>query len=57
MLNMRILGNLGMFRRLCGENALKNITTVTTMWGKLDKEAGEARERGLQNKDGFSRCP
>ena len=47
--------NFTMFRELCGENALKNVLIVTTMWGKVDKEEGEARETELRNKDGFFR--
>jgi hypothetical protein len=41
--------NFKMFRKLCGENALKNVVIVTTMWGKVDMEEGETRERDLQN--------
>jgi hypothetical protein len=49
--------NFTMFRKLCGENALSNVVLVTTMWGNLvDMEEGEARERELQNKDGFFKC-
>ena len=46
--------NFKIFRKICGENALTNVVIVTTMWDNLvDMEEGEARERKLQNKDGF----
>jgi hypothetical protein len=45
--------NFTIFRKLCGENALKNVVIVTTMWGKVDKEEAEDRERELQNKGGY----
>ncbi|SRR5258708_15517269 len=46
--------NFRIFRKICGENALTNVVFVTTMWDNLvDMEEGEARERNLQNMDGF----
>ena len=36
-----------MFRKLCGESTLKNVILVTNMWGKVDRDVGEAREREL----------
>jgi hypothetical protein len=45
--------NFTMFRKLCGKDALKNVAIVTTMWGKVDKEEAEDRERELQNKGGY----
>jgi hypothetical protein len=39
--------NFRIFRKLCGEDALKNVVIATTMWGKVDMEEGETRERDL----------
>ena len=40
--------NFNMFRKLCGEDTLKNVHIVTTMWGLVDPAVGEARERELK---------
>ena len=39
--------NFKMFRELCGESTLRNITLVTNMWGGVSQEAGMEREREL----------
>ncbi|KAI0789961.1 P-loop containing nucleoside triphosphate hydrolase protein [Abortiporus biennis] len=39
--------NFRMFRELCGEDALRNVLIVTTMWGLVQREKGEAREQEL----------
>ncbi|KAL4245287.1 P-loop containing nucleoside triphosphate hydrolase [Abortiporus biennis] len=41
--------NFNMFRKLCGDDTLQNVLIVTTMWGLVDKEMGEARERELMS--------
>lgn len=39
--------NLRMFHKLCGQDSLKNVVIVTTMWDKATPEDGERREREL----------
>ncbi|KAI0080924.1 hypothetical protein K474DRAFT_1704220 [Panus rudis PR-1116 ss-1] len=39
--------NLNMFRKLCGDDTLKNVLLVTTMWGLVDPVKGTAREEQL----------
>ena len=39
--------NFKMFRNLCGESTLKNVVLVTNMWGRVEKNIGEAREKEL----------
>ncbi|KAF9647118.1 hypothetical protein BDM02DRAFT_2815848 [Thelephora ganbajun] len=39
--------NFKMFRNLCGDSTLKNVIIVTNMWGKVEKDVGEAREQEL----------
>jgi len=39
--------NFGVFRKLCGEQTLKNVVIMTNMWGRVTLEVGEAREREL----------
>ena len=39
--------NFNMFRKLCGESTLKNVVLVTNMWGRVEKDVGEAREKEL----------
>jgi hypothetical protein len=39
--------NWVMFRKLCGEWALKNVVIVTNMWGDVDPRIGNAREAEL----------
>lgn len=36
-----------MFRKLCGDQTLKNVAIMTNMWGNVSLETGEARERQL----------
>lgn len=45
--------NLRMFRKLCGQQALKNVVLVTTHWDNVNEEIGNRRERELREKDGF----
>ena len=45
--------NFGMFRKLCGDSALKNVVIVTNMWGEVDLEVGNAREIELATEDIF----
>ncbi|KAK7033302.1 hypothetical protein R3P38DRAFT_3504057 [Favolaschia claudopus] len=45
--------NLKMFRQLCGEQALRNVVIVTTMWGDVAREVGEAREKQLASDEHF----
>ena len=41
--------NFHMFRKLCGDGALKNVVIVTNMWGLVESMArGEAREHELR---------
>jgi ribosome-associated translation inhibitor RaiA len=44
------LKNLRMFKKLCGENALRNIILMTTMWDEVDEETGAQREKELKGK-------
>ena len=39
--------NFKMFRELCGDSTLKNVTLVTNMWGEVTQAIGEAREQEL----------
>ncbi|KAF7793712.1 hypothetical protein EIP86_004828 [Pleurotus ostreatoroseus] len=39
--------NFRLFRKLCGDDALKNVVIVTNMWGEVDQAVGENREREL----------
>ena len=45
--------NFRMFRKLCGENVLKNVVIVTNRWEEVDLRVGEAREAELQRGDLF----
>ena len=45
--------SFSMFRKLCGEKALKNVVIVTTMWGSVNLADGEAREAELASHDIF----
>ena len=45
--------NFNMFRKLCGDETLKNVLIVTTMWGLVDPQVGEAREEQLKTYDTF----
>lgn len=39
--------NFKMFRKLCGESTLKNVVLMTNMWGRVEKDVGEGREKEL----------
>ena len=40
--------NLSMFRKLCGDETLRNVALVTNMWSEVTSERGAARERELR---------
>ena len=42
--------NFEMFRKLCGDTALKNVVLVTNMWGEVSRDIGDAREKELSSK-------
>jgi len=42
--------NFSVFRKLCGEQTLKNVVIVTNMWDKVTPEVGKAREQQLSTK-------
>lgn len=42
-----------MFRKLCGDSALRNVIIVTNMWGEVDPQIGDAREAELAREDLF----
>ena len=42
-----------MFRKLCGDDALKNVVIVTNMWEEVDPQIGDAREAELIREDIF----
>jgi hypothetical protein len=41
--------NLRMFRELCGDQNLRNVTLATTMWSQVSEETGSMREAELQS--------
>ncbi|KAI0955752.1 hypothetical protein AcV7_006331 [Taiwanofungus camphoratus] len=43
--------NFSMFKKLCGDETLKNVAIVTNMWGEVSEERGLARERELVTDD------
>ncbi|KAF7374701.1 GTP-binding protein A [Mycena sanguinolenta] len=45
--------NFKMFRQLCGDSTLRNVIIVTSMWGEVGNEVGEAREAELASEDRF----
>jgi hypothetical protein len=45
--------NLRLFRKLCGNENMGNVTLVTTWWDKVTLEEGERRERELRQPGGF----
>ena len=47
------LKNFNMFRKLCGDDMLKNVAVVTTIWGTVDPTKGNAREKHLRSSDKF----
>ncbi|GJE89960.1 GTP-binding protein [Phanerochaete sordida] len=40
--------NFSMFRKLCGDETLRNVALVTNMWSEVTPERGAARERELR---------
>ncbi|KAL4077613.1 P-loop containing nucleoside triphosphate hydrolase protein [Scleroderma citrinum] len=47
--------NLRMFQKLCGNDTLKNVVIVTTMWDMIDLEEGMQREEELKSSDDLFR--
>lgn len=45
--------HLQMFRVLCGDDALKNVVIVSTMWSEVNEVTGTQREKELLNCPGF----
>lgn len=41
--------NLDMFRKLCGDDALRNVVLGTTKWGDVTPGVGEKREKQLRD--------
>ncbi|KAI6030302.1 P-loop containing nucleoside triphosphate hydrolase protein [Pisolithus marmoratus] len=41
--------NLRMFHKLCGDDSLKNVAIITTMWDKVTAEEGQQREQELRS--------
>lgn len=42
-----------MFRKLCGDDTLKNVILMTNMWGEVSEEIGATREAQLSQDDMF----
>jgi len=45
--------NFRLFRKLCGDDALKNVVIATNMWGDVSEEIGSAREKELAESELF----
>ena len=45
--------NFRLFRKLCGDDTLKNVVIVTNMWSDVSSEVGEKRERELSGSELF----
>ena len=45
--------NLRMFRKLCGDGALKNVVITTTNWNRVSQEEGARREGELRQSENF----
>lgn len=43
--------SLRMLQELCGDEALQNLVLVTTFWGNVPQDVGEARERQLVSEE------
>ena len=41
------------FKKLCGDDALKNVILATTKWDRVSKQKGTARERELRSTEEF----
>ena len=48
-----MLKNLRLFRKLCGDENLKNVMLATTKWGITPPEDAERRDRELHSESGF----
>ena len=44
---------MAMFKKLCGDDPLKNVVVVTTFWDEIDVEGGIQTETELKTKDRF----
>ena len=44
-----VLKNLGIFRKLCGDEALKNVVIGTTKWDEIILERGQQREQDFRS--------
>lgn len=45
-----------LFRKICGDDAMKNVTIVTNMWEEVDEKVGQKREEEIKSnffKDAF----
>jgi len=47
------LRNLRMFRKLCGDDAMKKVFLTTTQWSNVDEATGKKREEGLRSNEKF----
>lgn len=47
------LKNFRTFRKLCGEQTLRNVVILTNMWSQVDVTVGEQRENELSSQDEF----
>lgn len=45
--------NFRLFSKICGDDAMRNVLIVTTMWEEVHQEVGERREGELMNKEIF----
>ena len=45
--------NLALFKKLCGENALKNVVLATSMWDKVPRDEAQKREDQLKSTPEF----
>lgn len=45
--------NFGIFRKMCGDDSLKNVAIVTTMWSKVTEAEGQRRVTELTSLDDF----
>lgn len=45
--------NFRLFKKLCGDDALKSVVIATNMWGDVTPEVGEKRENELSTNDLF----
>ncbi|KAH8092660.1 P-loop containing nucleoside triphosphate hydrolase protein [Cristinia sonorae] len=45
--------NFRLFRKLCGDDAMRNVVIVTNMWGEVTEDIGASRERELAGNELF----